>query len=177
MEGMEEQHRLLKRKLPAILDVITDAQEQAAATDAEEREGAKVWLKDVRKVAYQANDVLDEFNYEALRCKAEKEGHNLGIDVIKLFPTHNRIVFRHRMANKLRVILKEIEVLVAEMPAISFKFKPRQPEPTNYLRYYNSDIVDPGNIAKESRAREKKLAARISRSFPSSEWEGWARPP
>ncbi|PVH63495.1 hypothetical protein PAHAL_2G042200 [Panicum hallii] len=154
MEGMEEQHKLLKRKLPAILDVITDAEEQAAA----KREGAKVWLEEVRKVAYQANDVLDEFKYEALRRKAKKEGHNkdLGIDVIKLFPTHNRIVFRHRMANKLLVILKEIDVLVAEMNAFRFKFKPGQPEPTNYLRQYNSNIIDPTNIASRSRADEKK---------------------
>ncbi|RLM85441.1 putative disease resistance protein RGA4 [Panicum miliaceum] len=154
MEGMEEQHKLLKRKLPAILDVITDAEEQAAA----KREGAKVWLEEVRKVAYQANDVLDEFKYEALRRKAKDEGHNkdLGIDVIKLFPTHNRIVFRHRMANKLRVILKEIDVLVAEMNAFRFKFKPGQPEPTNYLRQNDSNIIDPTNIASRSRADEKK---------------------
>ncbi|XP_025800357.1 putative disease resistance protein RGA4 isoform X3 [Panicum hallii] len=154
MEGMEEQHKLLKRKLPAILDVITDAEEQAAA----KREGAKVWLEEVRKVAYQANDVLDEFKYEALRRKAKKEGHNkdLGIDVIKLFPTHNRIIFRHRMANKLCMILKEIDVLIAEMNAFRFKFKPGQPEPTNYLRQYNSNIIDPTNIASRSRADEKK---------------------
>ncbi|PUZ68670.1 hypothetical protein GQ55_2G047600 [Panicum hallii var. hallii] len=154
MEGMEEQHKLLKRKLPAILDVITDAEEQAAA----KREGAKVWLEEVRKVAYQANDVLDEFKYEAMRRKAKKEDHNkdLGIDVIKLFPTHNRIVFRHRMANKLHVILKEIDVLVAEMNAFRFKFKPGQPEPTNYLRQNNSHIIDPTNIASRSRADEKK---------------------
>ncbi|RLM84885.1 putative disease resistance protein RGA3 isoform X2 [Panicum miliaceum] len=158
MEGMEEQHEVLKRKLPAILDVITDAEEQAAA----KREGAKAWLEKVREVAYQANDVLDEFKYEALRRKAKDEGHNkdLGIDVIKLFPTHNRIVFRHRMANKLRVILKEIDVLVAEMNAFRFKFKPGQPEPTNYLRQNDSNIFDPTNIASRSRADEKKAAVR-----------------
>ncbi|XP_039793612.1 putative disease resistance protein RGA4 [Panicum virgatum] len=158
MEGMEEQHKLLKRKLPAILDVITDAEEQAAA----KREGAKVWLEEVRKVAYQANDVLDEFKYEALRCKAKEVQYKaLGMDVIKLFPSHDRIVFRYKMANKLHMILQEIDVLIAEMNAFRFKFKPGPPEPTNYLRQNNSDIIDPTNIVSRSRANEKKKVVRI----------------
>ncbi|PUZ68662.1 hypothetical protein GQ55_2G046900 [Panicum hallii var. hallii] len=154
MEGMEEQHEVLKRKLLHILDVITDAEEQAAA----KREGAKAWLEKVRKVTYQANDVLDEFKYEALRRRAKEEGRykDLGMDVIKLFPTHNRIVFRYRMANKLRMILQEIDDLIKEMNDFRFMFKPGPPEPTNYLRQNNSHIVDRVNIAKESRAREKK---------------------
>ncbi|XP_025802455.1 putative disease resistance protein RGA4 isoform X2 [Panicum hallii] len=154
MEGMEKQHELLKRKLLHILDVMIDAEEQAAA----KREGAKVWLEEVRKVAYQANDVLDEFKYEALRRKAKEEGRykDLSMDVIKLFPTRNRIVFRYRMANKLRMILQEIDDLIKEMNDFRFMFKPGPPEPTNYLRQNISHIIDPVNIAKESRAQEKK---------------------
>ncbi|KAG2640329.1 hypothetical protein PVAP13_2KG086300 [Panicum virgatum] len=37
-----------------------------------------------------------------------------------------------------------------------FKFKPGPPEPTNYLRQRNSDIIDPTNIVSRSRDDEKK---------------------
>ena len=154
MEGMEEQHKLLKRKLPAVLDVITDAEEQAAKN----REGAKAWLEELRTVAYKANDVLDEFKYEALRRKAKAEGHykEFGMDVIKLFPSHNRFVFRYRMANKLRMILQEIDVLIAEMNTFRFKFKP---QPPMSMKWRQTDPNMPDNyvnIASDSRAKEKK---------------------
>nr|CAB3470469.1 unnamed protein product [Digitaria exilis] len=154
MEGLEKQHKLLKRKLPAILDVIADAEEQAAV----KREGVKAWLEEVRNVAYQANDVLDEFKYEALRRKARKEGHykELGMDVIKLFPSHNRVVFRHRMGNKLRMILQELDDLITEIHAFRFKFRPGLPGPISHLRENSYDIIDHKNIARTSRAIEKQ---------------------
>jgi len=154
MEGLEKQHEVLKRKLPAILGVIADAEEQAAA----KREGAKAWLEAVRNMAYQANDVLDEFKYEALRRKA-KEGHykELGMNVIKLFPSHNRVAFRHTMGNKLHTILQELDVLIAEMNAFGFKFRPELPVPINYLRQNSADIIDdPMKIASRSRDGEKQ---------------------
>ena len=110
-------------------------------------------------MAYQANDVLDEFKYEALRRKAKKKGHykELGTDIIKLFPSHNRVAFRHRMGNKLHMILQELDVLIAEMNAFKFKFRPEAPVPINYLRQNSADIIDdPMKIASRSRDGEKQ---------------------
>nr|CAB3464140.1 unnamed protein product [Digitaria exilis] len=155
MEGLEKQHEVLKRKLPAILDVIADAEEKAAS----KREGPKAWLEGVRKMAYQANDVLEEFKYEALRRKAKQEGHykELGMDLIKLFPSHNRVAFRQRMGNKLCMILQELDVLIAEMHAFRFKFRPEPLVPVSYLRQNNSDIIDdPMEIASRSRDGDKQ---------------------
>jgi nitrogen regulatory protein PII len=154
MEGMEEQHKLLNRKLPAVLDVITDAEEQAAKN----REGAKAWLEELRNVAYKANDVLDEFKYEALRHKAKAEGHykEFGMDVIKLFPSHNRFVFHNRMAIKLCMILQEIDVLIAEMNTFRFKFKPQPLMSLKWRQTYPCIPSHSMNIASESRAEDKK---------------------
>jgi hypothetical protein len=113
-------------------------------------------------VAYQANDVLDEFKYEALRRKAREEGHyrELGMDVIKLFPSHNRYAFRIKMGNKLRVILEEFDVLIAEMNSFRFKFRPGPPVPVNHLRENGSKIIDPMDIAGRSRAGDKEKIVR-----------------
>ncbi|XP_044953267.1 putative disease resistance protein RGA4 [Hordeum vulgare subsp. vulgare] len=153
MDGLEKQHKILKRKLPAILDVVTDAEEQAKA----HREGAKAWLQELKTVAYEAHEVFDEFKYEALRRQARKDGHynKLGFDVIRLFPTHNRIVFRYKMGRKLCRILQAIEVLIAEMHAFRFKYRP-QPQVSKQWRQTDHVIIDPQEIASESREKDKK---------------------
>ncbi|KAL6615331.1 hypothetical protein ACP70R_037601 [Stipagrostis hirtigluma subsp. patula] len=133
MEGMEEQHKILKRKLPAILDVISDAEQQAS-----HREGAKAWLQELKTVAYEANEVFDEFNYEALRRQAKKKG----------------------MGNKLCRIVQTIEVLVAEMNAFGFKYQPQAPASKQW-RDTDSIIVDPDNIVSRSRNEERKNIVKI----------------
>ncbi|XP_048561086.1 putative disease resistance protein RGA4 [Triticum urartu] len=159
MEGMEKQHRILKRRLPIILDVITNAEEQAAS----HREGAKAWLQELKTVAYEANEVFDEFKYEALRREAKKNGHykKLGFDVIKLFPTHNRVVFRHRMGSKLCKILEDINVLIAEMHDFGLRQtflvsnQLRQTPVSKEWRQTDYVIIDPQEIASRSRHEDK----------------------
>ncbi|WVZ66978.1 hypothetical protein U9M48_016126 [Paspalum notatum var. saurae] len=148
MEGMEEQHQIVMRQLPAILDVISDATH---------RQGAKAWLEELKMVAYEANDIFDEFKYEVLRCEAKKNGHysKLGFDVVKLFPTHNRLVFRYKMGSKLRKIVKRIETLVAEMNAFGFS-SPQQAPASRQWRETDSIIVDPENIVARSRDAERQ---------------------
>nr|UBY07491.1 NBS-LRR disease resistance protein [Dasypyrum villosum] len=165
MDGMEKQHRILKRRLPIILDVITDAEEQAAA----HREGAKAWLQELKTVAYEANQVFDEFKYEALRREANKNGHykKLGFDVIKLFPTHNRVAFRHRMGSKLCRILEDINVLIAEMHDFGLR---RTLLASNQLgqtpvskewRQTDYVIIDPQEIASRSRCQDKNNIVKV----------------
>ncbi|WVZ82848.1 hypothetical protein U9M48_030061 [Paspalum notatum var. saurae] len=88
MEGMEEQHMLLKRKLPSVLDVIADAEE---------------------------------------------------------------------MANKLRKILQEIDVLITEMNTFRFEFKPQPTMSLKWRQTYPYISSHSEDIARQSRADEKEI--------------------
>ena len=165
MEGMEKQHEILKRKLPAILDIMADAEKQASR-----RGGVKAWLEKLKTVAYEANDVFDEFEYEALRRRAKKNGHitQLGMAGVKLFPTHNRVVFRFRMGNKLSSIVEAIKVLVEEMKDFGFdKLQPEAPA-WNKWREMDSIIVDPKNIVSRSRDKEREKIIEVLLSHQAS---------
>ena len=165
MEGMEKQHEILKRKLPAILDIMADAEKQASR-----RGGVKAWLEELKMVAYEANDVFDEFEYEALRRRAKKNGHitKLGMAGVKLFPTHNSVVFRFRMGNKLSSIVEAIKVLVEEMKDFGFdKLQPEAPA-WNKWREMDSIIVDPKNIVSRSRDKEREKIIEVLLSHQAS---------
>ena len=165
MEGMEKQHEILKRKLPAILDIMADAEKQASR-----RGGVKAWLEALKTVVYKANDVFDEFEYEALRRRAKKNGHitKLGMAGVKLFPTHNRVAFRCRMGNKLSSIVEAIKVLVEEMK--DFGFDKLQPEAPAWKEWRQTDsiIVDPENIVSRSRDKEREKIIEVLLSHQAS---------
>jgi hypothetical protein len=157
MEGMEEQHENLMVLLPAIQERIADAEKQAT-----HRVAIRPWLQKLKVAAYEAVEVFDEFKYEALRRQAKKEGHciKLGIDAVKLFPTHNRIMFRYRMGNKLCKIVRNIEALVKQMHDFQFDKQPQVQVQINYLRENDSTMVDP-EIVSRSRDEEKQKIVRI----------------
>ncbi|RCV39557.1 hypothetical protein SETIT_8G234200v2 [Setaria italica] len=154
MEGMKEQRKTLERKLPAILHIIQDAEEKGAS-----RPEVAAWLKDLKTAAYEANDVFDEFKYEALRREAKKKGHHskLGAEVARLLvPARNPIVFRYRMGKKLRKIVQTIEALVTEMNTFGFRHL-QQAQPSRQWRQTDSIIIDSDrDILSRSRDREKK---------------------
>ncbi|KAJ4769783.1 Disease resistance protein RGA2 [Rhynchospora pubera] len=64
MWDMDENRKTLGRYLLAIQVKIEDAQEQAVNNPALE-----AWMQDLEAAAHEAVDVLDEFQYEALRSQ------------------------------------------------------------------------------------------------------------
>ncbi|KAF2319212.1 hypothetical protein GH714_013990 [Hevea brasiliensis] len=65
---LNDEFKGLQDSLTMIRDVLQDAEEQQT-----EKESVKRWLKKLKEVAYDAEDVFDELAYENLRRKVEMQ--------------------------------------------------------------------------------------------------------
>ncbi|CDP19738.1 unnamed protein product [Coffea canephora] len=65
--GFKKDVASMTRTLSFINALLADAEERQQNQD----RGVQEWLKSLEEVAYDAGNVLDELNYESLRCKVE----------------------------------------------------------------------------------------------------------
>ncbi|EMS51339.1 Disease resistance protein RGA2 [Triticum urartu] len=71
-------------------------------------------MKELKSVAYQADDVLDDFQYEVL-CRESKVGKSTTRKALSYITRHSPLLFHFEMSRKLKNVLKKINKLVEEM--------------------------------------------------------------
>nr|POE86894.1 putative disease resistance protein rga3 [Quercus suber] len=97
-----EELRGLGESLTMIRAVLTDAERRQVKD-----ESVKLWLQKLEDVAYEADDVLDEFAYENLRQKIEV-GNNRKRKVRDICSTSNPFLFRTKMAKKIKAVQEKL---------------------------------------------------------------------
>ncbi|KAM4105781.1 hypothetical protein ACB094_04G018600 [Castanea mollissima] len=132
---------------------------QAVLADAEKRqvrdESVRLWLQRLEKVAYDADDVLDELAYELLRRKVEIR-NQMKRKVCFLFSFSNPIAFRFKMANKVKTIADSLKRINGE--AIEFGLRRAESINANLdtipNRETNSFIDNSEVVGREDRVLE-----------------------
>uniref|UniRef100_A0A0D3H2S3 Uncharacterized protein n=1 Tax=Oryza barthii TaxID=65489 RepID=A0A0D3H2S3_9ORYZ len=109
MCGVDGDRHKLERQLLAVQCKLSDAEAKSETSPAVKR-----WMKDLKAVTYEADDVLDDFHYEALRRDAQI-GDSTTDKVLGYFTPHSPLLFRVAMSKKLNSVLKKINELVEEM--------------------------------------------------------------
>ncbi|KAG1355075.1 Disease resistance protein RGA3 [Cocos nucifera] len=102
--GADEELRNLKDNLSTIQAVLRDAEERPPADEA-----VKLWLNDLRGLAYKATDVLDEFATEVERRRLipyARVRNSLS------FINPTRGLFWLRMSHKIKPIANELDVII-----------------------------------------------------------------
>nr|XP_034888604.1 putative disease resistance protein RGA1 [Populus alba] len=105
--GLTTELENLKRTFRTIQAVLQDAEEKQWKS-----EPIKVWLSDLKDAAYVVDDVLDEFAIEAWWLLQRRDLKNR---VRSFFSFgHNPLVFRQRMAHKLKNVREKLDAIAKE---------------------------------------------------------------
>ncbi|KAL4614023.1 hypothetical protein ACB092_07G025400 [Castanea dentata] len=98
----------LKSTMSTIQSVLKDAEEKQWNSEA-----IGDWLGKLKDVACDADNVLDEFATEALMRKVEREKGATG-QVSRFFSLRNRLIFRMKMAHKLKNVRDRLDAISKE---------------------------------------------------------------
>ncbi|TQD75465.1 hypothetical protein C1H46_039001 [Malus baccata] len=96
------------------------------------------WVKKLKDVAHDAHDVLEDINYEVLRRKVEIQNH-MKKKVLNFFSLSNPILFRQKMAHKIKNINASLAGLKSEASSIGLVLRPVDHTPPPIMRNRETD--------------------------------------
>nr|XP_029119540.1 disease resistance protein RGA2-like [Elaeis guineensis]XP_029119541.1 disease resistance protein RGA2-like [Elaeis guineensis] len=108
VRGVNSDIERLQSVLSTINDVLDDAERRSFSDKA-----VTGWLRKLKDAAFDADDVVDEFQYEALRRRNRRRNQPIG-KVSDFFSPNNQIAFRRKMARKIKKINKRLEQIADE---------------------------------------------------------------
>ncbi|XP_010905012.1 disease resistance protein RGA2-like [Elaeis guineensis] len=146
MWGIKDDLEKLRRTLLRIQSVLRDAEERQVKEQA-----VKSWLAVLKDAAYDADDILDEFNYEVLWSKAKIQD-DIGNKVRDFFSLHNPFLFRLIMGKNLKDIVERIDRIAAEGDQFGFR---STAQPHTESRTQTHSHVDESRVVGRLEDKEK----------------------
>ncbi|CAJ1911928.1 unnamed protein product [Sphenostylis stenocarpa] len=107
--GVYEELRGIKDTLSIVKGVLLDAEEKKG-----QKHGLREWLRQIQNVCLDAEDVLDGFEYQNLRKQVVKASGSTRMKVGHFFSSSNSLVFRFRMAHKIKYIRHRLDKIAAD---------------------------------------------------------------
>ncbi|KAF7105709.1 hypothetical protein CFC21_106488 [Triticum aestivum] len=153
MCGLDDDRRMLERHLLAVQCKLANAEDRSETNDY-----VKSWMKELKSVAYEADDVLDDFQYKALR-RQSKIGKSTTRKVLSYITRHSPLLFRFEMSRKLKNVLKKINKLVKEMNTFGLESSARREEQQHPWRQTHSKLDDSKEIF--GRDGDKKMVVKL----------------
>ncbi|CAN6564474.1 unnamed protein product [Malus baccata var. baccata] len=96
------------------------------------------WVKKLKDVADDADEALEDINYEVLRRKVEIQNH-MKKKVLNFFSLSNPILFRQKMAHKFKNINASLAVLKSKASFIGLVARPVDHSPPPIMRNRETD--------------------------------------
>ncbi|KAH9782657.1 hypothetical protein KPL71_008999 [Citrus sinensis] len=110
--GVDSELKKWEKKLKMIQAVLCDAEEKQLTNEA-----VKMWLDELQDLAYDAEDILDEFATQALESKLMAQNQDSSGQVLSFIQASlnpNAIMFNYSMGSKIKDITSRLEQLCQE---------------------------------------------------------------
>ncbi|CAL8169706.1 unnamed protein product [Prunus armeniaca] len=104
--GVKADLKKLQRTMSTIKNVLLDAEQKQA-----HNQQIRSWLRQLKDVFLDAEDLLDEFECEALRREVVETFHGTIGKVRRFFSRSNPIAFRFRVGNEIKEIRERLDEL------------------------------------------------------------------
>ncbi|KAF7848906.1 hypothetical protein BT93_L1458 [Corymbia citriodora subsp. variegata] len=114
--NIEDQIRGLKKSMAAITAVLLDAEEQQA-----KNHSLQLWLRRLQDVLYDAEDVLDEVECEALRKQVISQDGGIKEKVHRFFSLSNPLILHAKISHKIKEIRQTLSEISIEKNQFGLK--------------------------------------------------------
>ncbi|XP_022641554.1 putative disease resistance RPP13-like protein 1 [Vigna radiata var. radiata] len=107
----------LKVKLLSINNVIDDAEQKQFSNSY-----VKAWLDEVKDAVFDAEDLLDEIDYEFCKCKLKAESHTRSKKVWKFFKPSSKSFLDKKIESRMEQVLEQIEFLSSQKGDLGLEY-------------------------------------------------------
>ncbi|KAF8039380.1 hypothetical protein BT93_B1802 [Corymbia citriodora subsp. variegata] len=152
--GIDKFLKNWEKKLISINEVLVDAEDKQLTGNS----GVKSWLEDLRNLAYDIEDLLDEFAIESVEKKSKAEPGTskaralLPSCCFKLSP--RAMMFDHRMRSKIEEMDGRLQEIIARKDDLSLREGIRSAYPQLDKRIPATSGTEPCFVSREDEKRE-----------------------
>ncbi|XP_026405622.1 disease resistance protein RGA2-like [Papaver somniferum] len=114
--GVKGDLRKLKLTLETIQATVSDAEKNQANSEAD-----RLWLRRLKDVLYDADDVMDQYSYEYMRRDEEGSQLKHKIQDFVSYSSSNLLLFRFRIGREIRAINKTLDEIHKENKRYNYR--------------------------------------------------------
>nr|XP_023875884.1 putative disease resistance protein RGA1 [Quercus suber]XP_023875885.1 putative disease resistance protein RGA1 [Quercus suber]XP_023875886.1 putative disease resistance protein RGA1 [Quercus suber]XP_023875887.1 putative disease resistance protein RGA1 [Quercus suber]XP_023875888.1 putative disease resistance protein RGA1 [Quercus suber]XP_023875889.1 putative disease resistance protein RGA1 [Quercus suber]XP_023875890.1 putative disease resistance protein RGA1 [Quercus suber] len=141
--GVKDELDKLKSTVSTIQAVLLDAEKQGSHNNE-----VKDWLKKLRDVFLDADDVLDDLSTEALQHKV-MTGSKMTKEVRIFFSSSNQLAFSLKMGHRIKAIRERLNVIADDRMKFHFKEIPIESQVMNKDRETHSFVLEEDVVGRE----------------------------
>ncbi|CAI9100865.1 OLC1v1038050C1 [Oldenlandia corymbosa var. corymbosa] len=158
ISGIKDEVRKLCNTLTTIRAVLVDADEQQ-----EKSFLVRNWIKNLKDVVYDIDDILDEFSTKASKSEPDFAAR-MKTQVSQLFSSSNQVVFRYKIGKRIRNVTERLDEMASDMAKFSFTERYDQVRIRSRDREKTHSFVLATNVAGREEDKEELVKLLISPS-------------